>query len=229
MPSDSFGRVPQEHPALVDAVMRAIAPSTTTIAGRTLRDVLIDAVSLSPAPDTLFQLISYLTGGERRQKAKPGGGRGSDGDAATLDVLAALGEVRRPAPDPRPRRGAPTVAAAALLISSSLRTHPAAVSLTSTRSNTQTRPPHPPRRRLDLLGRARPRRRRGRVYVQRRTASACRTIRRCRSSWSARHRRRPVSRRFLHERMATRAPGRNWLFRHQRRDTTSSTRRVHPA
>ena len=39
----------------------------------------------------LFQLISYLTGGARRQKAKAyAAGEDPDGDAATLDVLAAL-------------------------------------------------------------------------------------------------------------------------------------------
>ena len=31
---------------------------------------LLDGVSLSPAPDMLFQLFSYIAGGERRQKAK---------------------------------------------------------------------------------------------------------------------------------------------------------------
>ena len=35
-----------------------------------LREVLTDGVSLSPAPDMLFQLFSYITGGERRKKAK---------------------------------------------------------------------------------------------------------------------------------------------------------------
>jgi sulfite reductase (NADPH) flavoprotein alpha-component len=35
-----------------------------------LREVLIDGVSLSPAPDMLFQLFSYITGGERRKKAQ---------------------------------------------------------------------------------------------------------------------------------------------------------------
>jgi len=35
-----------------------------------LREVLCDGVSLSPAPDMLFQLFSYITGGERRIKAR---------------------------------------------------------------------------------------------------------------------------------------------------------------
>jgi sulfite reductase (NADPH) flavoprotein alpha-component len=46
---------------------------------------------LAPAPDSLFQLISYITGGERRQKAKAlASGEDPDADAATLDVLAAV-------------------------------------------------------------------------------------------------------------------------------------------
>jgi len=59
-------------------------------------------VSLSPAPDSLFQLISLLVGGERRQKAKAlAAGEDPDGDAATLDVLAAVKKFEgiRPAPE----------------------------------------------------------------------------------------------------------------------------------
>jgi len=33
-------------------------------------DILTHDVSLSPAPDALFQLFSYITGGERRRKAQ---------------------------------------------------------------------------------------------------------------------------------------------------------------
>src|SRR5438270_5829235 len=68
---DSFGLFPTNDPALVDAVLKALdAPPDFPIGGRTLREVLIDGVSLAPAPDMLFQLISYITGGERRKKAK---------------------------------------------------------------------------------------------------------------------------------------------------------------
>src|SRR6185436_5260648 len=57
--------------------------------------------SLSPAPDMLFELISYLTGGERRQKAKRlAAGEDPDGDSATIDVLAALHKFRGVRPDP---------------------------------------------------------------------------------------------------------------------------------
>ena len=70
-------------------------------AGATLRDVLIDGVSLGTAPDMLFQLLSYITGGERRQKAKAlASGEDPDGDAAGLDVLAAIEKFRGVRPDP---------------------------------------------------------------------------------------------------------------------------------
>ncbi len=71
------------------------------IGGRTLREVLTDGVSLAPAPDMLFQLYSYLTGGARRQKAKAlAAGEDPDGDAATLDVLAAIEKFPGIRPDP---------------------------------------------------------------------------------------------------------------------------------
>jgi sulfite reductase (NADPH) flavoprotein alpha-component len=98
---DSFGVFPLNEPKLVESVMAALgAPPDFLIGGRTLRQVLTDQVSLSPAPDSLFQLLSYITGGERRQKAKAlSSGEDPDGDAATLDVLAAL-EKFDARPDP---------------------------------------------------------------------------------------------------------------------------------
>jgi sulfite reductase (NADPH) flavoprotein alpha-component len=49
----------------------------------------------------LFQLYSYLTGGTRRQKAKAlSAGEDPDGDAATLDVLAAIEKFPGIRPDP---------------------------------------------------------------------------------------------------------------------------------
>src|SRR5262249_37235148 len=89
---DAFGLFPANDPALVEAVIKALdAPPDFPIGGRTLREVLTDGVSLSPAPDMLFQLYSYITGGDRRRKARAlSTGEDPDGDAAVLDVLAAI-------------------------------------------------------------------------------------------------------------------------------------------
>jgi sulfite reductase (NADPH) flavoprotein alpha-component len=99
---DSLGIFPRNHLALVDAVIAAIgAPPDFPIAGSSLREVLTDSSSLGVAPDMLFELISYITGGERRQKAKElARGADPDGDAATLDVLAALQKFPGIRPDP---------------------------------------------------------------------------------------------------------------------------------
>src|SRR5205823_10632836 len=99
---DAFGIFPSNDPALVDAAIAALdAPPDFPIGGRTLRDVLIDGVSLGAAPDMLFQLFSYITGGERRQKAKAlAAGEDPDGDAATLDVLAGIQKFSGVRPDP---------------------------------------------------------------------------------------------------------------------------------
>lgn len=99
---DAFGLFPHNDPKLVEQVMSALgAPPDYDIGGRTLRQVLTDSVSLSPAPDMLFQLLSYITGGERRKKARAlATGDDPDKDAATLDVLAALDKFAGAAPDP---------------------------------------------------------------------------------------------------------------------------------
>ena len=99
---DAFGVFPTNDPALADAVIAALAaPRDFPIGGRALRDVLIDGVSLGTAPDMLFQLFAYITGGERRQKAKAlAAGEDPDGDAATLDVLAAIKKFSGVRPDP---------------------------------------------------------------------------------------------------------------------------------
>jgi sulfite reductase (NADPH) flavoprotein alpha-component len=99
---DAFGIFPTNDPALADAVIAALgAPPDFPIGGRVLREVLIDGVSLGAAPDMLFQLFSYITGGERRQKAKAlAAGDDPDGDAATLDVLAAIEKFHGVRPDP---------------------------------------------------------------------------------------------------------------------------------
>src|SRR5262245_42493673 len=99
---DAFGLFPTNDPALADAVLAALdARADFPIGDRALRDVLIDGVSLGAAPDMLFQLYSYVTGGERRQKAKAlAAGEDPDGDAATLDVLAAIKKFPGVRPDP---------------------------------------------------------------------------------------------------------------------------------
>jgi sulfite reductase (NADPH) flavoprotein alpha-component len=99
---DSLGIFPRNAAALVDTVIETIgAPPDFPIAGRPLREVLTDGSSLGVAPDMLFELISYITGGERRQKAKDlARGADPDGDAATLDVLAALEKFAGIRPDP---------------------------------------------------------------------------------------------------------------------------------
>ena len=62
---------------------------------------MIADVSLGAAPDNLFQLLSYVLGGERRAKARAlANGEDPDGDAATLDVLAALRKFEGARPDP---------------------------------------------------------------------------------------------------------------------------------
>ena len=62
---------------------------------------MIDDVSLSPAPDTLFELISFITGGAQREKARAlAQGEDPDGDAATLDVMAALQKFSGVRPHP---------------------------------------------------------------------------------------------------------------------------------
>ncbi len=102
MVGDSFGIFPLNPPGLVDAVIAALkAPADFPIGGHTLREVLIDGVALGPAPDMLFQLYSYITGGARRQTAKAlASGDDPDGDAATLDVLAAIERFDGIRPDP---------------------------------------------------------------------------------------------------------------------------------
>jgi sulfite reductase (NADPH) flavoprotein alpha-component len=99
---DTLGIFPTNDPALVDAVIATLAaPADFPIGGAALRDVLIERSSLGIAPDLLFQLFSYITGGDRRQKAKAlAAGEDPDGDAASLDVLAALEKFRGAHPDP---------------------------------------------------------------------------------------------------------------------------------
>ncbi len=219
---DSFGIFPANDPHLVAAVIETLGvPADFPIGDRSFGEVLTDGVALSPAPDMLFELISYLTGGERRAKAKRlAAGEDPDGDAATLDVLAALHKFPGIRPDPEAFIEALEPLQPRLYsISSSLKTSPGRVSLTVDAVRYEI----DKRTRLGVCstflgGRVAP----GdkvRVYVQK-----------------AQHFALPDDpskpiimigpgtgiapfRAFLHERQATNASGRNWLFfGHQRRD-----------
>ena len=219
---DSFGVYPANDLALVDAVIKAIdAPADFPIAGRSLREILREGVSLGTPPDMLFQLISYLTGGDRRQKAKAlAAGGDPDGDAESLDVLAAIEKFPGFRPDPEAFiESLEPLQPRLYSISSSPRAHGGRLALTVD----AVRYPVGSRLRLGcastyLAERASP----GdkvRIYVQKAQGFALP------SDPSV-----PIImigpgtgiapfRAFLHERMAMKAPGRNWLFfGHQRHD-----------
>jgi sulfite reductase (NADPH) flavoprotein alpha-component len=217
---DSFGIFPANDAELVDAIVAALhAPPDFPIGDRTLREELTDGVSLSPAPDMLFQLFSYLTGGERKQKAKRlASGEDPDGDAATIDVLAALQKFPNVRPDPeafiecldalQPR---------VYSISSSLKADPGRVSLTVDAVRYEINK----RTRLGVcstfLGGRIKEGDKIRVYVQKAQHFAL-----------PQDPSKPIImigpgtgiapfRAFLRERQATKSPGRNWLFfGHQR-------------
>ena len=217
---DSFGIFPANDAVLVDTIVAALhAPPDFPIGDRTLREELVDGVSLSPAPDMLFQLFSYLTGGERKQKAKRlASGEDPDGDATTMDVLAALHKFPNLRPDPEAFIEAlDPLQPRVYSISSSLKSDPGRVSLTVDAVRYEI----DKRTRLGVCstflgGRSAP----GdkiKVYVQK-----------------AQHFALPDDpakpiimigpgtgiapfRAFLRDRMAAKAPGRNWLFfGHQR-------------
>jgi sulfite reductase (NADPH) flavoprotein alpha-component len=220
---DAFGMYPTNDPALVDAVIKALgAKKDHAIDDRALRDVLLERVSLSLAPDSLFQLFSYITGGERRLKAKQlADGGDPDGDAMTLDVLAALQKFSGTKIDPEAFiESLEPMQPRLYSISSSPKVTPQAVALTVD----AVRYPIDSRTRLgvastflaDRIGKDQT----IRSYVQK-----------------SQHFHLPADpatpiimigpgtgvapfRAFLHDRMATGATGRNWLFfGHQRRDT----------
>ena len=89
---DSFGIFPKNDVGHVDQIIALLgAAPRTEIRGRTLRDVLTDEVAIGLAPDALYELFSYVLGGQARETARALA-RGDDpqGDAATLDVLAVL-------------------------------------------------------------------------------------------------------------------------------------------
>jgi len=99
---DSFGIFAKNDLGLVDQIIALLGAShTADVRGKTLREVLIEDVSLSPAPDSLFELFSYLTGGAEREKARAlAQGEDPDGDAATLDVMGVLQKFPKVRPHP---------------------------------------------------------------------------------------------------------------------------------
>jgi sulfite reductase (NADPH) flavoprotein alpha-component len=99
---DSFGIFARNDLGHVDQIIALLGAShTTEVRGKTLREVLTSDVSLAPAPDSLFELFSYLTGGAQREKARAlAQGQDPDGDAATLDVMAALQKFSNVRPHP---------------------------------------------------------------------------------------------------------------------------------
>lgn len=212
---DSLGLFPSNDAALVDAVCAAVgAAPDFPLNGRTLRDVLTDEVSLSPAPDSLFQLFSYLTGGERRAKAKAlSSGEDPDGDAATLDVLAAVEKFRGVRPDPEAFVEALEPLQPRLYsISSSPKANPGRVSLTVDTVRYEISGC----RRLGVAS----------TFVAERIASGDKVkayVQKAHNFGLPDDSAVPVVmigpgtgiapfRAFLYERMATRAPGKNWLF-----------------
>jgi sulfite reductase (NADPH) flavoprotein alpha-component len=99
---DSFGIFARNDLGHVDQIIALLGAShTTAVRGKTLREVLQDEVSLAPAPDSLFELLSFITGGAQREKARAlAQGEDPDGDAATLDVMAALQKFSGVRPHP---------------------------------------------------------------------------------------------------------------------------------
>jgi sulfite reductase (NADPH) flavoprotein alpha-component len=219
---DSFGVYPANDLALVDAVTKAIAaPPDFPIAGRKLREIMREGVSLGTPPDMLFQLISYLTGGDRRQKAKTlAAGGNPDGDAASLDVLAAIEKFPGFRPDPEAFiESLEPLQPRLYSISSSPRVHKGRLALTVD----TVRYPVGSRLRLGcastyLAERVLP----GdkvRIYAQKAQGFALPADSTTSIIMIGPGTGIAPFRAFLHERMAMKAPGRNWLFfGHQRHD-----------
>ena len=186
------------------------APADFPIGGRTLREVLIDGVSLSPAPDMLFQLFSYITGGERRQEGQGTRRRRGPGRRRRNPRRAGRDrEIRRRAARPRGvHRGARSAAAAALFDLVLAQGARRRVALTVDAVRYDIGAASASRRRLDLPRRPHPAR----------ATSSASTCRRRKHFGLPADPSVPIImigpgtgiapfRAFLHERMATKAPG----------------------
>ena len=99
---DSFGIFPKNNQGLVDQIIAMLGSAhTTPVRGRTLREVLSEEVSVGLAPDSLFELFSFISGGAARDKARAlSRGEDPDGDAVHLDVMAALQKFPQARPHP---------------------------------------------------------------------------------------------------------------------------------
>ena len=99
---DSFGVFPKNNQGLVDQIIAMLGAShIAEVNGKPLRQVLRDDVDLGLAPDSLFELYSYISGGKSREKARAlAKGEDPDGDAAQLDVLAVLHKFPNVRPHP---------------------------------------------------------------------------------------------------------------------------------
>lgn len=218
---DAFGVIARNDPRLADAVIALLgARPDADVGGVPLRDALIAQRALGPAPDALFQLISYVTGGETRAKARRlAAGEDPDGDLDRLDVLGTLHKFAQARLSPEAFVEALDPLQPRLYsISSSHNATPGRVSLTvdAVRYSIGTRPRWGVASTF-LAERVAP----GDtvpVYVQRAhgfglPANPDTPIIMCGPGTGI-----APFRAFLHDRRATKAPGRNWLFfGHQRR------------
>lgn len=212
---DSFGIFAKNDPALVSQIISALKAEPDYLIGdKTLRQVLTDDVSLAPATDELFQLYSYISGGDLRKKAKAlSEGEDPDGDAETLDVLAAIEKF--PDIHPHPEAFLETLEPLQprlYSISSSIKSNPGRISLTVD----AVRYKIGERERMGLASTYLASRispdEKLKVYVQKAHGFAL-----------PENPETPIImvgpgtgiapfRAFLHDRMATKAPGQNWLF-----------------
>lgn len=218
---DAFGVVARNDPRLADAVIALLgARPDADVGGVPLREALIAQLALGPAPDALFQLISYVTGGETRAKARRlAAGEDPDGDLDRLDVLGTLHKFTQARLSPEAFVEALDPLQPRLYsISSSHNATPGRVSLTvdAVRYRIGTRPRWGVASTF-LAERVEP----GDtvpVYVQRAhgfglPANPETPIIMCGPGTGI-----APFRAFLHDRRATKAPGHNWLFfGHQRR------------